>query len=346
VVGEPGEDISGFVFQSGKTTVAEPLAASSEAAVAHPSVAKDQPAILSQSSIVNPQSSIPNLQSSILKASPLARHIAEQEHIDLAGIRGSGPGGRIVRMDVEAALAGKGAQVAAPVFSDGKDQTIPRTKLRLVIARRMAESKSTIPHFYVTHEYKVDSLMDLRSQYNRSVPEEKKISMNDFIVKAVALTLLQFPNLNTSLKEDILLQHGQVNIGVAVASEGGLLTVVCREADKKTIHQISNEVKEMAARVRSGKVKPEDIQGSTFTVSNLGMYEVESFSAIINPPEAAILAVGSARQVPVVEQGSLKIGWRMKATLAVDHRVSDGAEAARFLQALATYLEEPLRLLV
>lgn len=258
-----------------------------------------------------------------------------------------------MRRDIESALAGGQTFVAkpstSPVMMPGvmlRDETLQLSKLRQAIARRMAESKASIPHFYVTHEYKMDALMDLRAQFNKLLPENEKISLNDFIVKAVALTLGQFPNLNASLNGTSVLRHGQINIGIAVSVEGGLLTIVSRQADQKPLHQISAEVKAMAARVREGKVKPDDIEGSTFSISNMGMYDVENFSAIINPPEAAIIAVGSARQVPVVEAGVLKAGWRMKATISVDHRVSDGVEAARFMQALAAYLEEPLRLVL
>ena len=226
------------------------------------------------------------------------------------------------------------------------DETRPSSKLRQAIARRMTESKTTVPHFYVTHEYNLDGLMELRAQCNHLLPEEEKLSLNDFIVKAVALTLRQFPNLNASLDGSSVLVHGVYNIGVAVSMEGGLLTVVCREADRKSLREISAEVKAMASRVRGGKVRSEEIEGSTFSISNLGMYDVENFAAIINPPEAAILAVGSARRVPVFENDQVKAGWRMKATLSVDHRISDGAEAARFLQALAANLEQPLRLLI
>jgi len=188
--------------------------------------------------------------------------------------------------------------------------------------------------------------MDLRAQYNKIVPEVEKLSVNDFVIKAVALALRQFPNLNASLDHNAVRRHAQVNVGVAVSVEGGLLTIVCRDADQKSLRQIAAEVKTMAARARDGKVKPDDIEGSTFSISNLGMYEVENFIAIINPPEAAILAVGSARQVPVIENGVVEPGWRMKATLSVDHRISDGVEAARFMQALAVFLEEPLRLIL
>jgi pyruvate dehydrogenase E2 component (dihydrolipoamide acetyltransferase) len=181
---------------------------------------------------------------------------------------------------------------------------------------------------------------------NEFLPDDQKISVNDFVIRATALALREFSNLNSSLQGDQLLRHGSVNIGVAVAVEGGLLTVVCKDTDQKPLRQISFEVKAMAGRARDGKVKQDDIEGSTFSVSNLGMFDVENFSAIINPPEAGILAVGSAREVPVVEDGEVKTGWRMKATVAVDHRISDGAEAAQFMQVLAKYLEEPLRLLV
>jgi pyruvate dehydrogenase E2 component (dihydrolipoamide acetyltransferase) len=291
--------------------------------------------------------SMPITPAGPVKASPLARRIAREQLVNLARIQGTGPGGRIVRRDIEAALAGPvSAPSAGGLPALAGDETRPSSRLRQAIARRMAESKTTIPHFYVTHEYKMDALMGLRAQYNRIVAEDQKLSVNDFIVKAVALTLRQFPNLNASLDGTSVLVHGTRNIGVAVAVEGGLLTVVCREADRKPLSQISAEVKAMASRVREGKVRSEEIEGSTFSISNLGMYDVENFAAIINPPEAAILAVGSARQMAVVENGQIQSGWRMKATLSVDHRVSDGAEAAQFMQSLAANLEEPLRLLI
>jgi len=310
------------------------------AASNQPLIAGGQPTAISIQ-----QSTISNQQSAILKASPLAKRIAQERSVELSQIQGTGPGGRIVRRDIEEAMRGQ-AQISVARSSSGLDETVNLSKLRQAIARRMAESKTSIPHFYVSHEYKMDVLMEMRSQYNRIVPENEKLSVNDFIVRAVGLSLRQFPNLNASLNGNSVLRHGQANIGIAVSVEGGLLTIVCREADQKPLRQISAEVKGMAARVREGKVKPDDIEGSTFSISNMGMYDVENFAAIINPPEAAILAVGSARQVPVVEAGALKIGWRMKATISVDHRVSDGVEAAKFMQALAEYLEEPLRLII
>jgi len=295
-------------------------------------------------------------QSMEVRASPLAKRLAREQRVDLTSIQGSGPGGRVIRRDIEKALTGQPVPSgvapvipAQPVISTGmrlSDRTVPMSKLRQAIARRMAESKTTIPHFYVTHEYNVSALLELRKQVNATLGENERISVNDFIIKAVALTLHQFPNLNASLAGNSYQLHGPVNIGVAVSVEGGLLTVVCRNADLKTLSQISTEVKSMAAHVREGKVRPEEIEGSTFSISNMGMYDVENFSAIINPPEAAILAVGSAREVPVVEAGEVKPGWRMKATIAVDHRVSDGVEAAKFMQALAIYLETPLKMFI
>lgn len=296
--------------------------------------------------------------SGIVKASPLAKKVAREGKVDLSKIQGSGPGGRIVRRDVEAALAGGppaasvGRQpVLAPMtFSPPMpvpgDQVIRTTKLRQAIGRRMVESKQNLAHFYVSHEFKMESLMSVRNQLNGYLPDGEKISVNDFIVRAAALALRQFPNLNASLNGTEVIRYGHINLGVAVTVEGGLLTVVCQDADQKSLRQISAELKIMAARAREGKVKPDDVEGSTFSTSNLGMYDVENFAAIINPPEAAILAIGSAREVAVVEEGQIKSGWRMKATISVDHRVSDGAEAARFMQALAGFLENPARLLV
>jgi pyruvate dehydrogenase E2 component (dihydrolipoamide acetyltransferase) len=295
-------------------------------------------------------------QTGPIKASPLAKKIARDNNLDLSRLEGTGPGGRVVRKDVEAALE-KGVPAAKPAAPAGapmpsfvpvarEDESVQLTRLRQAIARRMTESKTSVPHFYVTHEYKMDALMAMRKQINEYLPDNEKLSVNDFIIKAVAMTLREFPNLNAAYQGDTVLRHGAVNIGVAVAVEGGLLTVVCQDTDQKPLRQISAEVKAMAGRAREGKVKPSDIEGSTFSVSNLGMLDVENFAAIINPPEAGILAIGSAREVPVVENGELKAAWRMKVTISVDHRVSDGAEGARFMQALAKYLEAPALMLV
>ncbi len=290
-----------------------------------------------------------------VKASPLAKKVAKDNNVNLASVQGTGPGGRVVRKDVEGAIAGgqpskvegqKSPVSVSPVIVSYDDKVIPTTKLRQAIGRRLVESKATIPHFYVTHEFKMDALMDMRKQVNAYLPDNEKVSVNDFILKATALALRQFPNLNATLKGTDIVQFGHVNVGVAVTVPGGLMTVVVKDTDQKTLRQISGEVKAMAGRARDGKVKPEEVDGSTFSTSNLGMYDVEEFIAIVNPPEAGILAISSAREIPVVDNGVIKAGWRMKATISVDHRVSDGAEAAQFMQALAEFLENPVRMLV
>ena len=290
-----------------------------------------------------------------VRASPLARRMAVELGLDLRKIRGSGPGGRIIKADIEAdqeaAPVGVEPQFTAPPIITGEvpaDRHVPISRLRAAIGKRMVQSKQEYPQFFITHEYDVGRLFDIRSQFNSILPEEEKTSLNDYIIKATAMALREFPNLNAKLDQDnqAVIQFGHVNIGVAVAVENGLLTVVCQDADLKSVRHIAMEVKSMASRARGGKVRPEDIEGSTFSISNLGMFSVEEFIAIISPPEAAILAVGSANQVAVVKDGDIGPGWRMKATISVDHRVSDGAEAARFMQALAVFLEKPLRLML
>jgi len=339
IVGQAGEVVTAPAGDSGKQKTGE----------------KAEVKLAVQKIVASTGAQQPQPASGPVKASPLAKRIAREKNIDLMTVVGSGPGGRIVRKDVESAQAsgpkpaGKSPVAPAslqPVIISHDDRVVKTTKLRQAIGRRLVESKTTIPHFYVTHEFKVDSLMDIRRQVNGYFPENEKVSVNDFIVKAVALTLRQFPNLNSTLRGDEVIQFGHVNVGVAVTVPGGLLTVVVRDTDQKSLRQISAEVKAMAARARDGKVKPEDVEGSTFSTSNLGMYDVEDFIAIISPPEAAILAISSAREVPVVEHGQIKPGYRMKATISVDHRVSDGAEAAQFMQLLADFLENPARLLV
>lgn len=291
-----------------------------------------------------------------LKASPLARRMAAEKGIDLRAVAGSGPGGRIVKKDIEGFSSGAAAGRAFPALAPlgaadlgpaPADNAVPLTRLRQAIGRRMVQSKLEFPAFYVTHEFDMDRLMDARSQINAMLADSgEKISVNDFIVKATGLALREFPNLNAALQGDAVVQYGQINVGVAVAVPNGLLTVVCQDTDRKSLRQISIEIKQKAGRVRDGKVLPEDVSGSTFSVSNLGMYDVDSFIAIINPPEAGILAAGSAYKAPVVKDDALAIGWRMKATVSVDHRVSDGAEAAQFMQAVARYIENPLSLLL
>jgi pyruvate dehydrogenase E2 component (dihydrolipoamide acetyltransferase) len=289
-----------------------------------------------------------------VKVSPLARRMAKDNEIDLRQITGSGTKGRIVKADIEEYLISpriEPSRVAPPLIPtitdvSLEDETIQLNRLRMAIGRRMTEAKQTVPHFYVTHEYDMAGVMATRKQVNSMLPEDEKTSVNDYVLKAVALTLREFPNLNATFAGEQIIHHGHVNIGVAVAVEGGLLTIVNRDTDLKSVRQISQETKAMVSRARSGKVKPDDIEGSTFSVSNLGMFGVEHFIAIINPPEAAILAVGAVREIPVIVDNQIVPGLRMKATLSVDHRVSDGVEAAQFLQSLAKYFGEPLRLLL
>ena len=295
-----------------------------------------------------------------LRASPLARRKADELGVELRQVQGTGPGGRITRKDVEN-FRPQSVASAAPVVSSPEPgvssalrgagtgvNIIPLTRLRSAIARRMVEATQQVPHFFITHAYDMQAVMKLRKEINALLGEDEKLSVNDFIVKAVALSLLEFPNLNASidLEGERLIQHAQINIGVAVAVPNGLLTVVCREVVDKHLREIAADVRGLVNRAREGKVRPDDIEGSTFTISNLGMFEVDQFTAIINPPEAAILAVGSVREVPVVVDGEIRPGLQMKATLSVDHRVSDGAEGARFLQTLDKYFQAPLRLLV
>jgi pyruvate dehydrogenase E2 component (dihydrolipoamide acetyltransferase) len=363
VIGEQGEEVN-LEQILGKSATEEEVKPAQEPnldkAISTPKPAKEESA-QSISTLPEP-SGAENIQlPDGVRASPLARSMADDLGVDLRIVPGSGPGGRITKKDIEAyqrkvherVETRPAAAAAIPTVPQVKPfiretRTLPLPKLRAAIGRRMTESMQQAPHFYVTHEYDVAALLERRKELNALLAEDDKLSVNDFIVRAVALTLLEFPNLNASvdLKNNSLIYHGEINIGVAVAVENGLLTVVNRHTDQKTVHQISSELKVMVNRARSGKVRPDDIEGSTFTVSNMGMYEVDQFTAIINPPEAAILAVGSARQVPVVADGEIRAGNRMKATLSVDHRISDGAEGARFLQALAKYIEEPLRLLI
>lgn len=284
-----------------------------------------------------------------VKASPLARRIAEDKDVNLQALQGSGPGGRIVKKDVEAALQG-GPSAAGGGFTlagePRQTERVPVSKLRAAIGRRMTGAKQNLPHFYVTADIDAGPMMDTRRQANEMLPDDEKLSVNDFIVKAAALALREFPNLNASLDGDEIVRHGPINIGVAVAVEGGLMTVVVRDADRKPLRQISQETKSMASRARQGKVRQDEVEGSTFTVSNLGMFDVDHFVAIINPPEAAILATGSVQSVPVVQGDQVVIGQRIKVTISADHRVTDGAEAARWLQLFRQMMESPLRLVL
>ena len=297
-------------------------------------------------------------------ASPLAKRIAKEKGIDLAGLKGSGPNGRIVRADVEAAKPGAATAPAAaapkpsapapkaatppaqPIFTAPGDQRIPHTSIRKVIARRMLESKQTVPHFYLTGEFEIDALLAARQAIN-AVLEKKgtKVSVNDMVIKACAKALRDHPDCNASWTEDEMVQYGAVDISVAVATDRGLITPIVRNADLKGLAQIATDMKDLAARAKTGKLKLEEFQGGGFTISNLGMFGVKDFAAIINPPQAMILAVGVGEERVVARKGQMVIRNMMNCTLAVDHRVVDGAMGAQFLQTLRGYIEQPAAML-
>ncbi len=292
-------------------------------------------------------------------ASPLAKRIAAEKGVDLASVKGSGPNGRIVKADVEGAKPGtaaaaaaapaaapRAAPVAQPIVTAAGDQRIPHTAVRKVIARRMLESKQTVPHFYLTMEMEIDALLAARAAIN-VIAEKKgaKVSVNDMVVKACAMALRDHPECDASWTEDEMIQYGAVDISVAVATDRGLITPIVRNADMKGATRISVEMKDLAARAKTGKLKLEEFQGGGFTISNLGMFGVTHFSAIINPPQAMILAVGVGEERVVARKGQAVVRTMMNCTLAVDHRVVDGAMGAQFMQTLKSYIEQPAAML-
>jgi pyruvate dehydrogenase E2 component (dihydrolipoamide acetyltransferase) len=291
-------------------------------------------------------------------ASPLAKRIAADKGLDLSGIKGSGPGGRIVKADVDqakpgatpaAAPAPKAAPAVAPqpIVTAPGDQRIPHTSIRKVIARRMLESKQTVPHFYLTVDFEIDALLAARAAINEVArKKDAKVSVNDMVIKACAKALRDHPECNAFWTEEEMIQYGAVDISVAVATERGLITPIIRNADMKGAAQISIEMKDLASRAKSGKLKLEEFQGGGFTISNLGMFGVRDFGAIINSPQAMILAVGAGEERVVVRKGEMVIRNIMSCTLAVDHRVVDGALGAQFLQTLKAYIEQPAAMLV
>ncbi|QBY55583.1 pyruvate dehydrogenase complex dihydrolipoamide acetyltransferase [Cupriavidus oxalaticus] len=287
-------------------------------------------------------------------SSPLARRLAAQRGLDLATLAGSGPNGRIVRRDVEAARAEAPTATStatpiatpAPVRDAGTEDfiEIPHSNMRRTIARRLAESKSTIPHFYLSVDCRMDRLLALRAEINAGAA--RKISVNDFVVRAVAVALREVPEANVAWTDTAMRQFRSADIAVAVSTDTGLITPIVRAADSKPLSVISAEIAELAARARAGQLRPDEYQGGSFSVSNLGMHGVAEFSAIINPPQAAILAVGATQPVPVVRDGQVEVAQVMRCTLSVDHRAIDGALAAKWLAAFRRLLENPLAMLV
>jgi pyruvate dehydrogenase E2 component (dihydrolipoamide acetyltransferase) len=279
-------------------------------------------------------------------ASPIARKLAKEKGLDLSAVQGTGPGGRIVRRDLDNAVARPAAAFAtsASVIPSQGTVEIPLTGMRKAIARRLTESKSTVPHFYLTSECKVDALLAIREQINEYSPV--RVSVNDLVVKAVAMAFVDVPDANVTWGETVLLKHGSVDISVAVSTEGGLVTPVVRNTEHKSISAISVEIKELVSKANNKQLRQEDLEGGSFAVSNLGMYGTVEFSAILNPPQSGILAVGAAIEQPVVVDGQLTIAKVMRCTLSADHRAIDGALAAQWLAAFTKRIENPVSLLI
>jgi pyruvate dehydrogenase E2 component (dihydrolipoamide acetyltransferase) len=300
-------------------------------------------------------------------ASPLARRMAQQAGLDLSQLKGSGPHGRIVKADIEAALkeprpaaAPEAKPAAAPAPTPpaapapapagppagAAFEEIPLNNMRKVIARRLTEAKQTIPHFYLTLDCELDALLAMRAQLNAREGADYKLSVNDFVIKAVALAMRKVPGVNASWGGDKIYQYQDIDVSVAVAIEGGLITPIVRKADQKGLSTISNEMKDLAKRAKDGKLKPEEFQGGGFSISNLGMYGIKDFLAVINPPQACILAVGAGEKRPVVRGEEIKVATVMSVSLSTDHRVVDGALGAQFLQEFKKLVEDPLALLL
>jgi pyruvate dehydrogenase E2 component (dihydrolipoamide acetyltransferase) len=302
-------------------------------------------------------------------SSPLARRLAKDAGIDIGRVAGSGPHGRVVARDVEAAKSGKGlapaargaAALAAPAMSDqqilalyepGSYDVVPHDNMRKIIARRLVEAKQTIPHFYLTVDCEIGKLLAAREEINASAPKDKdgnpawKISVNDFVIKALALALQRVPDANVTWTESGMLRHKHSDIGVAVAIPGGLITPVVRKAEQKSLAAISAEMKDYAARARARRLKPEEYQGGTTAVSNLGMYGIKDFAAVINPPHATILAVGAGEERAVAREGKIEAAWMMSCTLSTDHRAVDGALGAQLIGAFKALIEHPVMMVV
>ncbi len=295
-------------------------------------------------------------------ASPLAKRLAKESGVDMSALRGSGPHGRIVKADIERAVRQGAAPVTAKSSAGpaqlppGGDyevnafgmayRKIPNNNIKKITAKRLVESKQTVPHFYLTIDCRLDALMAARQEINDQADGKYKLSVNDFLVKAAAMALKAYPPANVSWSDEAVLQYLKADISVAVSTPNGLITPIVRNAEDKGLVQISNEVKDLAKRARDGKLKPEEFQGGSFTISNLGMFGIREFGAIINPPQACILAIGAGEQRAVVEKGEVKVRTMMSCTLSVDHRAVDGAIGAEYLQVFKKYVENPVSMLL
>ncbi len=348
IVGEKGENIDALVKEAQAS-----LQQTQSAAPATPAAPKAAPTPLPTVAPSTPKPSAPKLtpvtgsqRQGRVKVSPLARRIATAKGLDLGAVLGSGPGGRIVKKDIESAVATGGGRASAYAsqLPPLQQKDVLLSQMRQVIARRLLESKLNIPHFYVTVEIDMQKAIELRAALKEA--GVGSVSYNDMVIRASALTLRQFPEVNASFYGEFIRQHGEVHIGMAVAIPDGLITPVVRHADQKSLVDIAEETKELAVRAKDRKLKPDEFTGSTFTTSNMGMFGVEDFSAIINPPEAAILAISSIVEKPVVVDGQIQVGQRMKITISCDHRAIDGAIAARFMKELKRLLENPILLIL
>tara|TARA_Y100000385_G_scaffold291611_1_gene370774 strand:- start:9990 stop:11234 length:1245 start_codon:yes stop_codon:yes gene_type:complete len=340
ILGEKGEDIQELILAATDVTEEKEIVpqVKVEPILSTPEIPKS---VVSVSAQVEPlYTDISSYQSNRLKASPLAKRLAEDKGFDIALISGSGEGGRVIKRDVDnfkTDIVRKG--VLEESFSEE-----PVSQMRKTIARRLAESKFTAPHFYLTISVDMDNAISSRKAINAK--SAQKISFNDFIVKATAVSLREHPTINSSWREDVILRNDHINIGVAIAVEDGLLVPVVRYTDTKTLAEISTEVKRFAQKAKDKKLQPADWDGSTFTISNLGMFGIDEFTAIINTPDACILAVGGIQEIPVVKSGVVIPGNKMKLTLSCDHRVVDGASGAAFLNSIKDYLENPITMFV
>jgi len=364
VIAEEGEEVpADYAPEAGVQPAAAPAPqAAAPAPTATPAAAPAQPAAAPAPAPAAAPAPAPAAAGRRVKASPLARRLARQKGINLAAIQGSGPNGRITRADIDKAAKrginlGMGGGMTTPPplrplpagpmpYHADEYEAVENSMMRKAIARRLTESKQQVPHFYLTVDVAMDRLLDLRAQLNDAADGAFKLSVNDFIIKAVAKALVDVPAANASWTDAATLQHKHAHVSVAVAIEGGLITPVIRFAEQKGIVDISNEVKELAGRAREGKLKPEEYSGGTFSISNLGMYGIKQFAAIVNPPEGAILAVGGTEERAVVDKGEVKVKQMMTLTLSCDHRVVDGAVGAQFLAALKKHIETPASVLI
>ena len=333
IITEPGESVP---------EVAAPAASPAQASPAAPAPAAPEP---------EPPAAPASASDGGVRASPIARRLARERGIDLSLVTGSGPNGRITERDVEnyeaAPAAPEPAPAAAPApVAAPADSRIELSRMRQTIARVTSDSKSSAPHFYVTAEIDMGKAMALRRDVNDESDPENRVSVNDLMVKACALALARHPKFNSFFRGDHLEVHGAMNIGIAIALESGLILPGVSNCESKSLLQIAAATKDLIARANSGTLRNEEYSSTTFSISNMGMFDVESFTAIIYPPHAAILAVGSVKQQPVVRDGELTVGTMMKATLSTDHRVADGAEAAQFLMEIKRVLENPVSLLL